>query len=87
MGTVIDGVVMGRPEMGVMEFSDLERVEVLNGSQGMLFGKNASAGLVNIVTTRPRLGETSAKGEISWGNVEAPDNVLSWRLNTTVTRR
>ncbi len=83
VATVIDGVVMGRPEMGVMEFSDLERVEVLNGPQGMLFGKNASAGLVNIVTTRPQLGEASARGSLSWGNVEAADDVSSWRFNTT----
>lgn len=83
VATVIDGVVMGRPEMGVMDFSDVERVEVLNGPQGMLFGKNASAGLVQIITSRPVLGETSAKGEISWGNIEAASNVSSWRLNNT----
>lgn len=83
VATVIDGVVMGRPEMGVMEFSDLERVEVLNGPQGMLFGKNASAGLVNIVTTRPQLGERTMRGEISWGNVEAAHSVSSWRMNAT----
>ncbi|WP_299006012.1 TonB-dependent receptor plug domain-containing protein [uncultured Caulobacter sp.] len=56
VATVIDDIVMSRPEMGVAEFSDLSRVEVLNGPQGMLFGKNASAGLVNIVTTRPKIG-------------------------------
>lgn len=83
VATVIDGVVMGRPEMGVMDFSDLERVEVLNGPQGMLFGKNASAGLVNIVTTRPQLGERAMRGEISWGNIEAAHNVSSWRMNAT----
>jgi len=58
VATVIDGVVLGRPEMGVMQFSDLERVEVLSGPQGMLFGKNASAGLINIVTTKPKLNVT-----------------------------
>ena len=84
VATVIDGVVMGRPEMGVMEFSDLERIEVLNGPQGMLFGKNASAGLVNIVTTRPQLGATNVRGEVSWGNVEAASDVSSWRINSTV---
>lgn len=83
VATVIDGVVMGRPEMGVMEFSDLERVEVLNGPQGMLFGKNASAGLVNIVTARPQLGERTMRGEISWGNMEAARSVSSWRMNAT----
>lgn len=57
VATVIDGIVMSRPEMGVAEFSDVARVEVLNGPQGMLFGKNASAGLVNIVNTRPQIGK------------------------------
>ncbi len=63
--TVIDGVVMGRPEMGVMNFLDIQQIEVLNGPQGMLFGKNASAGLVNITTKRPVLDkfEGSVRGE------------------------
>jgi len=74
VATVIDGVVMGRPEMGVMSFSDLERVEVLSGPQGMLFGKNASAGLVNIVTTRPQLNETSFQVHSSFGELNAAQN-------------
>jgi iron complex outermembrane receptor protein len=69
VATVIDGVVMGRPEMGVMSFSDLERVEVLSGPQGMLFGKNASAGLVNIVTVRPQLNETDFQVHSSFGEL------------------
>nr|WP_281384793.1 TonB-dependent receptor plug domain-containing protein [Novosphingobium piscinae] len=40
----------------VGQFYDVARVEVLSGPQGMLFGKNASAGLLNIVTNRPRIG-------------------------------
>jgi iron complex outermembrane receptor protein len=83
VATVIDGVVMGRPEMGVMEFSDLERVEVLNGPQGMLFGKNASAGLVNIVTARPRIGQTSFDGEVTGGSIDAARHTGTWRVNGT----
>jgi iron complex outermembrane receptor protein len=53
VSTVIDGVVLGRQAMSVFELIDIERVEVLRGPQGTLFGKNASAGVLNIVTQRP----------------------------------
>lgn len=51
---VVDGVVMARPAQSLTDFADLERVEVLRGPQGTLFGKNATAGVVQLVTARPR---------------------------------
>jgi iron complex outermembrane receptor protein len=54
VSTVLDGVVLGRPEMALGSFYDVARVEILRGPQGMLFGKNASAGLVSITTNAPR---------------------------------
>ena len=53
VSTVVDGVVMGRSGQAFAELYDLERVEVLRGPQGTLFGKNASAGVLNITTQRP----------------------------------
>ncbi len=53
VGTVVDNVVSGSLSGSVLDFSDVERVEVLRGPQGMLFGKNASAGLLNITTRNP----------------------------------
>jgi iron complex outermembrane recepter protein len=66
VGTVVDGVVMARNGMGVDDLFDVDHVEVLRGPQGMLFGKNASAGVVSIVTTRPT-DQLSAEGHISFG--------------------
>lgn len=68
----IDEVNLGRPALGAPILFDVERVEVLNGPQGLLFGKNASAGLLNIVTARPRIGETSGSSEIEASFRETP---------------
>jgi|GEM_PF-49566 len=53
VSTVIDGVVMSRAGQAAVDLLDIEQVEVLGGPQGTLFGKNASAGVVNIVTKSP----------------------------------
>ncbi|MCB2066557.1 MAG: TonB-dependent receptor [Erythrobacter sp.] len=53
VATVIDGVVLARQAQGFTDLGDIERVEVLRGPQGTLFGKNATAGVINIVTRRP----------------------------------
>ena len=53
VSTVVDGVVLGRSGQAFVDLYDLERVEVLRGPQGTLFGKDASAGVVNITTKRP----------------------------------
>ncbi len=53
VATVIDGVVFGRPGQSTLDLLDIERLEVLRGPQGTLFGKNASAGVLNITTRTP----------------------------------
>ncbi|MDR0277550.1 MAG: TonB-dependent receptor [Paucimonas sp.] len=53
VATVIDGVVLGRPGQSTLDLLDIERLEVLRGPQGTLFGKNASAGVLNITTRTP----------------------------------
>ncbi|MCY1284144.1 Pesticin receptor [compost metagenome] len=50
VATVIDGVVLGRPGQSTLDLLDVQRIEVLRGPQGTLFGKNASAGVLNVVT-------------------------------------
>lgn len=49
----LDGVYLGRPSMVFMDFLNLERVEVLRGPQGTLYGRNSVGGTINIVTRQP----------------------------------
>lgn len=53
ISTVVDGVVYSRAGEAFSDLIDIDRIEVLPGPQGTLFGKNASAGVINIVTRRP----------------------------------
>ncbi len=53
VGTVLDGVVLARSGEAFSDLVDIDRIEVLRGPQGTLFGKNASAGVINIVSRRP----------------------------------
>lgn len=68
VGMVVDDVVIGIPrDLGVAGFSDVEHIEVLRGPQGTLFGKNASAGVVNISTRNPEIGTDSGTASLSLG--------------------
>jgi iron complex outermembrane receptor protein len=53
VSTVLDGVVMARAGEAFGDLNDVERIEVLRGPQGTLFGKNASAGVINVVSRMP----------------------------------
>ncbi|MEM8826044.1 MAG: TonB-dependent receptor, partial [Pseudomonadota bacterium] len=70
VGIFIDGAYQSRPGVALSEFVDVERVEVLRGPQGTLFGRNTSAGALNITTNRPDTGELSAYANASYGNFD-----------------
>jgi outer membrane receptor protein involved in Fe transport len=53
VGVVIDGVYRSRNSVGFGDLGELQRIEVLKGPQGTLFGKNTSAGVINIITEAP----------------------------------
>ena len=70
VGVVIDGVHRPRNGVGFGDLGELERIEVLKGPQGTLFGKNTSAGVINVVTKRPSF-QQSAEAELTIGNYGA----------------
>ena len=69
VATFIDGVYRSRTGVGLNELGEIERVEVLRGPQGTLFGRNASAGLINIVTKSPEF-TFGGIAEATYGNYD-----------------
>ncbi len=68
VGVYIDGVYLPRAQGALLAVSDIERVEVLRGPQGTLFGKNTIGGAVNIVTQKPTMDEFKGTAEVRVGN-------------------
>lgn len=67
VGVVIDGVYRPRNGVAFGDLGDLQRIEVLKGPQGTLFGKNTSAGVINVVTAQPSF-TFGANGEATVSN-------------------
>ncbi|MEL6874637.1 MAG: TonB-dependent receptor plug domain-containing protein, partial [Pseudomonadota bacterium] len=70
VGVFIDGVYRSRSAAQIGDLPNLQRVEVLRGPQSTLFGKNASAGIISIVTRKPQF-EFGGSAEFSYGNFNA----------------
>lgn len=68
VGMFVDGVFMSRSGLGTSDLTDIERIEVLQGPQGTLYGKNANAGAISIITKRPNFDEFEGYVEASTGN-------------------
>ncbi len=66
-----DGVYVGRPSATTGVFYDVERVEVLKGPQGTLYGRNATGGAINALPVKPIIGETSGQFSATLGNYDA----------------
>ncbi len=74
----VDGVYRSRGGTALTEMGAVDRVEVLRGPQGTLFGRNASAGLIHIITAKPKF-ETEGMAEVTYGNFDF------WRLQAGIT--
>lgn len=70
VGIFIDGAYQARPGVALSEFVDVERVEVLRGPQGTLFGRNTSAGALNITNARPDVTEFGGFVNAEYGNFD-----------------
>ncbi|MGX7950959.1 TonB-dependent receptor [Tsuneonella sp. HG249] len=80
VGWNYDGVFVARPNATQGQFFDLERVEILKGPQGVLYGRNASAGTINLIPVHPQPGRTDGYAIASYGthdtlNFEAAANL------------
>ncbi|MCG3168607.1 MAG: Vitamin B12 transporter BtuB [Pseudomonadales bacterium] len=67
VGIYVDGVFLGRASGLATAIADLERVEVLRGPQGTLYGRNTTGGAINMITTRPG-DELAFRQKVSLGN-------------------
>lgn len=96
VGFYVDGVYYARPAAATFDFIDVERIEVLRGPQGTLFGKNTTSGALNITTRKPSF-KPGANFEVSYGNygyIQAKSSItgalskkLAARLSFSGTQR
>jgi outer membrane receptor protein involved in Fe transport len=93
----VDGVYRSRSGVGLNELGEIERIEVLRGPQGTLFGRNASAGLIHVISKKPNMNEFEGFGSLTYGNfdyiradagVTGPiGDTLGFRLDGVYARR
>lgn len=96
VGYYVDGVYYARPAAATLDFVDVERFEILRGPQGTLFGKNTTAGAINIVSKKPVFvpGGTLEASYGNYGYIQAKASVtgpitknLAARLSFSGTQR
>jgi iron complex outermembrane receptor protein len=75
VGTYIDGIYMGRMYANNLDMMEVERVEVLRGPQGTLFGKNTSGGAISIATKQPDTSAFSGRIQVTGGSRDRLDVV------------
>jgi outer membrane receptor protein involved in Fe transport len=88
VGVFIDGVYRSRTGVGLTELGAVDRIEVLRGPQGTLFGRNTSAGLLSIITAKPRFTpEISGQVDVGSYNLRRFEASITGPLSDTVAAR
>lgn len=82
VGVYLNGVYIGRAQGGLFDLLDIERVEVLRGPQGTLFGRNTTAGLIQVITRAPE-HEFGATGKLGAG--KDGERILAGTVNVPIT--
>lgn len=70
VGIFVDDVYLNRSGLGMSDLTDIERIEILNGPQGTLYGKNTNAGAISIITKAPNLEEYESYLEATLGDYD-----------------
>lgn len=85
---LLDGIYLARPQVQEVSFYDIARVEVLRGPQGTLYGRNTTAGLINVISNRPS-DRFEAAGNVSYGNYETwqADAMVNLPVNDALSLR
>ena len=79
----LNGLPLGLTSVSEIQYLDMERLEVLRGPQGTLFGRNATGGVINLITAKPDLDEFYGSADIKYGS--DAEKMLTMMLNIPIT--
>tara|TARA_R110002049_G_scaffold9747_15_gene48897 strand:- start:5005 stop:7200 length:2196 start_codon:yes stop_codon:yes gene_type:complete len=97
VGIFVDDVYLNRSGLGMSDLTDIERIEILQGPQGTLYGKNTNAGAISIITKRPNPEEYEGYVDVTYGNYDQQKliaaasgpitDTLAFRLSGSINQR
>ncbi len=79
----MNGLPLGETSVSEIQYLDMERLEVLRGPQGTLFGRNATGGVINLITAKPTLDEFYGSVDLKYG--QDAEQMITMMLNVPIT--